>query len=86
MINILKQIANTIRGLSIDAINQANSGHPGLPMGCADLGALLYSEVLNHNPSNPKWINRDQFVLSAGYGSMFPVCMYAFNITLRLTI
>lgn len=66
----LNLIAKTIRGLSIDAINQANSGHPGLPLGCAEIGAYLYGYLLNHNPQNPNWKNRDRFVLSAGHGSM----------------
>ncbi|RAP31942.1 transketolase [Candidatus Marinamargulisbacteria bacterium SCGC AG-414-C22] len=70
MKKIEQQIANTIRGLSIDAINQANSGHPGLPLGCADIASVLYSQVLQQNPNNPHWVNRDQFVLSAGHGSM----------------
>lgn len=67
---MLSKIANTIRGLSIDAINQANSGHPGLPLGCAELGAYLYTHGLIHNPKAPQWANRDRFVLSAGHGSM----------------
>ncbi len=62
--------ANTIRGLSMDAIQAANSGHPGLPLGCAELAAYLYGHLLQHNPKNPNWINRDRFVLSAGHGSM----------------
>lgn len=61
---------NTIRFLAIDAIEKANSGHPGMPMGCAPIGYLLYKEVMNHNPAEPKWLNRDRFVLSAGHGSM----------------
>lgn len=60
---------DTIRTLSIDAINAANSGHPGLPMGAAPMAYALWSEHLNHNPSNAKWFNRDRFVLSAGHGS-----------------
>ncbi|MBN2479736.1 MAG: transketolase [Parachlamydiales bacterium] len=68
--NEIKIIANTVRGLSIDAIEKANSGHPGLPLGCAEIGAYLYANILNHNPKNPNWLNRDRFVLSAGHGSM----------------
>lgn len=66
----LGKIANTIRGLSIDAVQKADSGHPGLPMGCAEIGAYLYGVLLHHNPKNPKWLNRDRFILSAGHGSM----------------
>lgn len=61
---------NTIRTLSIDAIQKASSGHPGLPMGCAPMAYVLWQEHLRHNPSDPKWPNRDRFVLSAGHGSM----------------
>jgi len=61
---------NTIRCLSIDAIQKANSGHPGMPMGCAPLAHSLYTKYMNHNPGNPDWVNRDRFVLSAGHGSM----------------
>lgn len=61
---------NTIRFLAVDAVNKANSGHPGLPMGCAPMGYLLYNEVMKHNPKNPFWLNRDRFVLSAGHGCM----------------
>lgn len=66
----IEQLAiNTIRTLSIDAINAANSGHPGLPMGAAPMAYALWSEHLNHNPANSKWFNRDRFILSAGHGS-----------------
>ncbi len=63
-------VAKSIRSLSIDAIQKANSGHPGLPLGCAELAATLYGEILKHNPANSKWADRDRFVLSAGHGSM----------------
>jgi transketolase len=66
----LGRIAGTIRGLSMEAVQKANSGHPGLPMGCAEFGAYLYGILLRHNPKNSKWLNRDRFVLSAGHGSM----------------
>ncbi len=69
--NTLTKVANTIRGLSIDGVQQANSGHPGLPLGCAEIGAYLYGQALQHNPKNPSWVNRDRFILSAGHGSMF---------------
>jgi transketolase len=68
---ILSKIAMTIRGLSMDAVQKANSGHPGMPMGCAELGAYLYGSLLRHNPKNSKWMNRDRLVLSAGHGSMW---------------
>ncbi|WP_404462341.1 transketolase [Sutcliffiella horikoshii] len=61
---------NTIRTLSIDAIEKANSGHPGMPMGAAPMGYSLWTRFMNHNPKNPNWFNRDRFVLSAGHGSM----------------
>jgi transketolase len=66
----LKKIANTIRSLSIEAVEKAKSGHPGLPLGCAEIGAYLYGVLLNHYPKNSTWINRDRFILSAGHGSM----------------
>ncbi|MDF1765925.1 MAG: transketolase [Gammaproteobacteria bacterium] len=65
-----KQCANAIRALSMDAVQQANSGHPGAPMGMADIAEVLWKDHLNHSPSNPKWLNRDRFVLSNGHGSM----------------
>jgi transketolase len=63
-------VATSVRCLTMDAVEKAKSGHPGLPMGCADLGALLYGEILKHDPSDPRWIDRDRFVLSAGHGCM----------------
>jgi transketolase len=66
----LKALALSVRALSMDAIQAANSGHPGLPLGCADFGALLWGDVLKHDPSEPSWPNRDRFILSAGHGSM----------------
>lgn len=69
--NSIEQLAiNTIRTLSIDAIEHANSGHPGLPMGAAPMGYALWTEHMTHNPKHSKWFNRDRFVLSAGHGSM----------------
>ncbi len=61
---------NTIRFLAVDAVQKANSGHPGMPMGCAPIAYRLYTKYLKHNPANPEWKNRDRFVLSAGHGSM----------------
>ncbi|HXB13974.1 MAG TPA: transketolase, partial [Bacteroidia bacterium] len=61
---------NTIRFLSVDAIQKAESGHPGLPLGAAPMAYILWTKFLNHNPSNPQWFNRDRFILSAGHGSM----------------
>ena len=63
-------MANAIRVLTIDAVEAANSGHPGMPMGMADVATLLFSEFLKFDPKNPKWVDRDRFVLSAGHGSM----------------
>jgi len=82
----IEQLAiNTIRTLSIDAINAANSGHPGLPMGAAPMAYALWSKHLNHNPGNSKWFNRDRFILSAGHGSMLLYSLlhlFGYNVTL----
>src|SRR6056300_1340687 len=64
------ELANAIRFLSMDAVQKANSGHPGAPMGMADIAEVLWNDFLSHNPSNPDWFNRDRFVLSNGHGSM----------------
>ena len=68
---ILSKAANEARGLSMDAVHACNSGHLGLPLGCAEIGAVLFGESLRHCPDAPKWLNRDRFILSAGHGSMF---------------
>ena len=65
-----KDLSNAIRFLSIDAVQKANSGHPGMPMGMADVATTLFKSFLKFNPKNPNWLNRDRFVLSAGHGSM----------------
>lgn len=67
---LMQKCINTIRFLAVDGVQKANSGHPGMPMGCAPIAHLLYSEIMKYNSANPKWINRDRFVLSAGHGSM----------------
>ena len=65
-----RELANAIRALSMDAVQRAESGHPGAPMGMADFGAVLWNDFLRHNPANPKWFNRDRLILSNGHGSM----------------
>ena len=69
-IDVLQKAANTIRVLSMDGVQAANSGHPGMPMGMADVAALLWTRYMEHSPGNPNWADRDRFVLSAGHGSM----------------
>ncbi|MEC7860417.1 MAG: transketolase [Pseudomonadota bacterium] len=68
--NSRRELANAIRALSMDAVQQANSGHPGMPMGMADIAEVLWNDHLKHNPKNPEWFDRDRFVLSNGHGSM----------------
>ena len=70
-IEILSRAANEARGLAMDAVQASKSGHLGLPLGCAEMGAVLYGYALRHNPDKPRWIGRDYFILSAGHGSMF---------------
>ena len=67
-----KMLANAIRVLSMDAVQRANSGHPGAPMGMADIAEVLYNDFMRHNPANPEWSDRDRFVMSNGHGSMLP--------------
>jgi transketolase len=70
-IEILSKAANQARGLCMDAVQASQSGHLGLPLGCAEIGAVLFGYELRYNPDQPRWINRDIFVLSGGHGSMF---------------
>ncbi|EFH49229.1 chloroplast transketolase [Arabidopsis lyrata subsp. lyrata] len=69
-VSLVDKSVNTIRFLAIDAVEKAKSGHPGLPMGCAPMGHILFDEVMQYNPKNPYWFNRDRFILSAGHGCM----------------
>ncbi len=81
-----KILANTLRVLSMDAVQKANSGHPGAPMGMADIAEVLWRDYLNHNPNNPKWINRDRFILSNGHGSILLYSLLhltGYNISIR---
>ncbi|HPE60179.1 MAG TPA: transketolase [Thiolinea sp.] len=67
-----QELANAIRVLAMDAVQKANSGHPGAPMGMADIAEVLWNDFMRHNPANPQWVNRDRFVMSNGHGSMLP--------------
>ena len=69
--DVLAEAANIARGLAIDAVHKCSSGHLGLPLGSAEIGAALFGQALSYNPADPKWLNRDRFILSAGHGSMF---------------
>jgi hypothetical protein len=69
-VEALSRAADEARGLAMDAVQTSKSGHLGLPLGCAEMGAVLYGQALQHNPNEPRWINRDYFILSAGHGSM----------------
>ena len=70
-IEVLSRAANEARGLAMDAVHKSSSGHLGLPLGCAEMGAVLFGAALQFDPEEPRWLNRDRFVLSAGHGSMF---------------
>ena len=74
-----KTLANAIRVLSMDAVQKAKSGHPGAPMGMADIAEVLYNDFMRHNPANPEWSNRDRFVMSNGHGSMLPYSVLHLN-------
>ena len=79
MTQTIEQLSiNTIRTLSIDAVENANSGHPGMPMGAAPMAYTLWSQYMSHNPRHPEWFNRDRFVLSAGHGSMLLYSLLTF--------
>ncbi len=70
--NDRRKLANAIRALAMDAVQKANSGHPGAPMGMADIAEVLYNDFMKHNPANPGWVDRDRFIMSNGHGSMLP--------------
>ena len=72
---VVDKSINAIRFLAIDGVEKANSGHPGLPMGCAPMTYVMWNEAMKHSPANPGWFNRDRFVLSAGHGSMLHYAM-----------
>ena len=68
--SLVQSAINTVRVLAADAVQKANSGHPGMPMGAAPMAHVLWSEAMNYNAKNPDWLNRDRFILSAGHGCM----------------
>ena len=77
MSKLHNDLANCIRFLSIDAVQKANSGHPGMPMGMADIATVLFKDHLKFDPNNPNWVDRDRFVVSNGHGSMLLyACLY----------
>ena len=65
-----RHLANAVRALAMDSVQKANSGHPGAPMGMADIAEVLWNDFMKHNPTNTKWVDRDRFILSNGHGSM----------------
>ena len=80
-----RELANAIRALSMDAVQKANSGHPGAPMGMADIAEVLWNDHMKYNPTNAKWADRDRFVLSNGHGSMLIYSLLhltGFNLTM----
>src|SRR3989344_4897951 len=82
---MLQKIANTIRHLTMDAVELAGSGHPGMPMGCAELGAYLFGEFLRFDPAYPKWPHRDRLILSVGHGSLWLYsCLHLAGFSLTL--
>lgn len=84
-LQLSKLAANTIRVLSAEAVQKAKSGHPGMPMGCADIAFTMWFKYMKHNPSNPKWLGRDRFILSAGHGSMLEYSLlHLFNYGLSM--
>ena len=84
-LQLSKLAANTIRVLSAEAVQKAKSGHPGMPMGCADIAFTMWYKYMKHNPGNPKWLGRDRFILSAGHGSMLEYSLlHLFNYGLSM--
>jgi len=83
---LYNKIANVVRGLAVDMIEKANSGHPGLPLGCAEIGAVLFGDVLKYDSAVPDWPDRDRFVLSAGHGSAWLYSLFylsGYNLSLE---